>query len=161
MRDEDLVPFMARWVLTQTDAGGGLLRADIIPQEGNYLEINHLGIGLDNYGANRSITANLWKGSALIAYLMSEAAIDNKLIRLLPSRHVSTAVVDTETAIGAAIMPMPLMRGHTLIISTDALVQNETLTITLEGRCKKVLPTPTITNSGGTPSISETYNRTV
>lgn len=150
-----------RVINTQTNVGGGQLAVYIPCPVGNYIEITHLGIGADNYAADKALIAYHYDdGPNILCSLLKEAAFDNKIIRLIETAHGGTAVVDTEDIVGASKLPFVLRAGNHIEITVTIPVQNETLTVTIEGKCK-ILPVPSAAGSDGSPALTTTYNETV
>jgi len=157
----ELFKFKTKIILTQLNAAGGGLSLRYFIPIGETMKVDSLEIGKDNYAVGgRAVAFNIWDTLNLYSYIMQHATIDDEVISLRKTKHDGSVVEDTIHVRGAVLLPFTMLTGMRFIVSAYNIIQNETLTLTILGRCT-LLPEFTTAGSGGTPSLSTIYNKTV
>ena len=159
MTDEfDNLLWAYRAVFTQTNAGGGSIRVNIIVNERMVLLFGQLGP--DNYAADRVLKASVRDdiGGNSVAILVKGAQIDNETL-VFPSSGEGAAVgpnvaneFDKRVVLG---------KGDVMQIEAASLIQNETFTIAIRALIRSWPPTITIAGSGGTVTTTTTYDKVI
>lgn len=150
--DFDNVLWAYRAVFTQTNAGGGTVLARFIANERTVIVYGT--IGKDDYAADRDITGRLTDGTNVIGIVMPETPTDNEILHL----PVATSTVDAGAQLEKRLV---LGTGDELQIITSALVQTETLTVTIRALIRDWPPTVSIAGSGGTVTVTTTYDKVI
>lgn len=155
MRLEDYPMWAYRAVFKQTDAGGGNIVVIINPT--GRFRLLYGTIGPDDYAAARTISSYIDDGSDhLVARLIeSGTSINNVTIPLISDASLSGGEANQ-------IQKTVEMSGIDLLkISANSLAQNEELTISIRALIERGIPTIDISDSGGTVTITETYNKVI
>lgn len=160
MMNDDLrrLMWVYRAVFTQTNAGGGNIRANVTARERTLLLYGRTGP--DDYAANKIVTVKLFDvNDDEIAMLMSNGTVDNQAFPF-PISDISV-VADKD---GPQLEKRLLMAvGDYLRFDVGGLNQNNTFTIAIRALLGDNGAPPTITTTGstGTVTTGETDNRVV
>lgn len=146
-----------RAVFKQTDVGGGAIVVNIIAQE--RMVILYGLIGPNDYAAVRAIACQVRDTSGnLIGNALKAINMDNARVVFPATGEGAAVVVENVSEFNKHIV---LGKGEYLYLFTDALVQNEELTIAVRALIQTSLPSVTTTGSAGTVTITTTYNKVI
>lgn len=146
-----------RAVFKQTDVGGGHIIVTITANE--RMEVLYCLAGPNDYAANRTLTSDIRDSAG------------NQVGKMTPSLALDNATMASPAfGSGAAItighsnefnQKFTLGQDDSLRFAALSLVQNEELTIAIRALIDSVKPTIATTGSGGTVTITTTYDRVI
>lgn len=152
----DRLLWVYRAVFKQTNAGGGTIRVIFTAQERTLFLFGHFGP--NDYAANRNIQGTIKDaGNLVIGQVLPTTAADNQMFSI-PKADAAITSGGYGTHFNT---PFLLARGESVVLDAVSLIQNEELTIAFKALVTSKQPFVTTTGSGGTVTVTTTYDKVI